>query len=102
MNGSQVQSFEPQTDKSFKRTVEFDIGAWYHARVINLPGDRVFVIGGSPDQQCSSTSNSVMELTKNPITGQRERTDITPMHQARAKFGVAVYPKFSQIFVAGG
>ena len=41
-------------------------------------------------------------MKKDPSIGERSKVAMTNMYTARASFGIAVYPNFSQIFVAGG
>lgn len=65
-------------------------------KTISLPGDRVFVIGGSKDISGSNCTNQTHEL----VDGKFESR--TNMWINRAAFGCAVYPNFSQIFIAGG
>lgn len=54
LENNQIVSMEPLTDKSFRKRVQFDLntlndGVIGHTRVIHLPGDRLFVIGGALD-----------------------------------------------------
>lgn len=57
-----VFSLEPQSDKSFVQTEEYDVAKsfqeshTYLPRVISLPNDRVFIIGGASDISCKNTS----------------------------------------------
>jgi N-acetylneuraminic acid mutarotase len=63
---------------------------------MSLPGNKVFVLGGAKDIACTTTSNQTLEI----VDGQMQAR--APMWTARAAFGCAVYPNFSQIFIAGG
>jgi len=65
-------------------------------KTISLPGNRVFVIGGSKDISGNSCTNQTYEL----VDGKFEQR--ANMWINRAAFGCAVYPNFSQIFIAGG
>jgi len=70
LNGSKIMGYEPQTDKSFKQTEELDLNLFgtglFQSKIINLPGDRLFVLGGASEVNCSKTSNKAYELIKNP------------------------------------
>jgi len=66
------------------------------SRCVSLPGDRVFVLGGASTIDCEQVYKSTFEL----VDGQM--VDKAPMWTGRAGFGCAVYPNFSQIFIAGG
>lgn len=102
-----ILSYVPLSNKSFQQAEEYDLSdlnesKLFLSRVISLPSDRLFVIGGATDIQCTSTHKQAIELIKDPITGKRSKIYRTSMHQSRASFGISVYPNFSQIFVAGG
>lgn len=103
-----IYGYSPLVDKTFQKFEEFDCTATnssethpYLSRCISLPDDRIFVIGGSSDMNCSSTTKQTVEIVKEQ-TGQRSKVVRANMYQSRAAFGIAVYPNFSQIFVAGG
>jgi hypothetical protein len=61
-----------------------------------LPGDRIFIIGGSRDTSGKDTLKDCFEI----ISGLKQPR--AGMFTARSNFGCAVYPNFSQIFIAGG
>lgn len=102
-----IYGFEPLSDKKFIQTEEFDCQDPnethpFLSRCISLPDDRLFLIGGATDINCTATTKQTVELVKDPITGKRSKVSRAAMYQSRAAFGIAVYPNFSQIFVAGG
>jgi hypothetical protein len=66
------------------------------SRCVSLPGNRVFVIGGASTIDCESVYKNTYEYTNG------EMVEKAPMWTGRAGFGCAVYPNFSQIFIAGG
>lgn len=56
-----IYGFEPLSDKSFKKFEEFDCNDKDEthpllSRCISLPDDRIFIIGGASDINCTSTS----------------------------------------------
>jgi N-acetylneuraminic acid mutarotase len=65
-------------------------------RAIALPNGRTFVIGGSRDVNSATTVKSTKEIIDGKLV------DRAPMWVARSGFGLAVYPNYSQIFIAGG
>ena len=65
-------------------------------RVVSLPNNRTFVIGGSRDVHGATPEKTTHEL----VNGKLEER--ASMWIARSSFGLAVYPNFSQIFIAGG
>lgn len=65
-------------------------------RVVALPNSRAFVVGGSRDVHGSTPVKTTYELVEGKL---EERAQ---MWIARSSFGLAVYPNFSQIFIAGG
>lgn len=65
-------------------------------RVVALPNQRAFVIGGAKDVNGATPVKSTHEL----VDGRLEER--AQMWIARSAFGLAVYPNFSQIFIAGG
>ena len=96
-----IQGYEMMSDKSFKVCCENDMaieGAapTFLQRVISLPNDRVFMVGGSSDVNCSNTKKDTYEMVKDPVTSKRKAEVRTQMWQPRAAFGIAVYPNFSQ------
>ena len=94
-----IYGFSPLVDKSFQKFEEFDSTDssethLFLSRCISLPDDRVFVIGGSSDMNCSSTTKQTVEVVKDE-NGQRSKVVRANMYQSRAAFGIAVYPNFS-------
>ena len=65
-------------------------------RVVTLPTNRAFVIGGSSDVNGAQPCKTTYEL----VDGKLEER--ASMWIARSAFGLAVYPNFTQIFIAGG
>lgn len=65
-------------------------------KVVSLPNKRTFVIGGAKDINSSETVKDTYEI----VDGQAVKK--ASMWNARSSFGLAVYPNFSQIFIAGG
>lgn len=65
-------------------------------RVVALPNGRTFVIGGAKDVHGAQAVKYTHEL----VDGKCEEK--SSMWIARSAFGLAVYPNFSQIFIAGG
>ena len=53
------------------------------------------MIGGAIDAQCTNTVKNTVELVKDSTTGKRSVVARSDMWQARAAFGIAVYPNFS-------
>ena len=66
------------------------------SRIVSLPGDRVFVIGGAQNIDGDNSCKETYELS-GPNLVQK-----SSMWTPRSGFGCAVYPNHSQIFVAGG
>jgi len=104
---NKVYSYAPNEDKSFKVTEEYDLNngdqsSYFLHRIISLPNDKIFIIGGASDDKATITKKDTYELVKDPVTGIRTVVQKANMWQSRAAFGIAVYPNFSQIFVAGG
>jgi len=66
------------------------------SRCVSLPGNRVFVIGGASTIDSESVFKNTYEYTNG------EMVEKAHMWTGRAGFGCAVYPNFSQIFIAGG
>ena len=65
-------------------------------RVVSLPTGRSFVIGGAKDVHGANALKTTHEI----VDGNLEEK--AQMWIARSAFGLAVYPNFSQIFIAGG
>jgi len=63
---------------------------------VSIPGNRIFVIGGSQDIECNVVHKTTYEVADGQLV---ERAS---MWNARAGFGCAIYPNYSQIFIAGG
>lgn len=59
------------------------------------------MIGGAADIQCAKTFQTNHEVVTDEL-GQSKMIEKAKMLIARAAFGCAVYPNYSQIFVAGG
>ena len=61
------------------------------------PGWRMFVIGGAIDVQSTEAVREVVELKEVPNGGddKMEVLKMQDMYQARAAFGVAIYPNFT-------
>lgn len=66
------------------------------SKVIGLPGDRIFVIGGSRDSSGRDAVKGCTEI----VNGLKHAK--TAMFLGRTNFGCAVYPNFTQIFITGG
>ncbi len=64
--------------------------------MIGLPGDRMFTIGGSRDINGKDTVKDCTEIT------DKQRVVRASMFTSRSNFGCAIYPNFTQIFIAGG
>lgn len=75
---------------------------FFLSKIVNLPNDRIFVIGGSEDLSCKKSFNSVFEMVLNKSSNQYEMVAKQNMLISRAAFGCVVYPNFTQIFVCGG
>ena len=65
-------------------------------RVVALPNGRAFVIGGARDVNGAQPVKTTQELVEGSLEEKAQ------MWIARSSFGLAVYPNFSQIFIAGG
>lgn len=68
-------------------------------KAVAMPTGRIFVIGGSHDIHCKQTTKSTLEVFPGTNQSNIERCN---MFTARASFGCAIYPNFTQIFIAGG
>jgi len=66
-------------------------------RVVALPNGRTFVIGGARDVHGAQAVKLTQELMEDGKLEEKAQ-----MWIARSAFGLAVYPNFSQIFIAGG
>lgn len=66
------------------------------SRVVALPGDRVFVIGGAQNIDGDNACKETFELQQGNFVPKAS------MWTGRSGFGCAVYPNYSQIFIAGG
>lgn len=85
-------NLEFQVDEIFR----FNGGPQYFlSKIINLPNDRIFLIGGAEDLSCKKSFNSVFEMTLNSATNQFEMVPKANMLISRAAFGCVVYPNFS-------
>ena len=69
---------------------------YFMYRVVTLPNNRAFVIGGSRDVHGAQAVKTTHELVDGALEEKAQ------MWIARSAFGLAVYPNFSQIFIAGG
>ena len=97
VRNSQVVKCTPMTNGKMKEeSMPFLINDVHGYKVVGLPGERVFQIGGSEGANGLAASKQCYEL----VDGQKVAK--TPMFTARSNFGCAVYPNFSQIFIAGG
>ena len=65
--------------------------------MVGLPGERMYAIGGSHSINGRDAVKECYEIQPNGTKIQR-----ASMFTARSNFGCAVYPNFSQIFIAGG
>lgn len=70
-----IFGLSPLVDKSFQKFEEFDCTDQNEthpvlSRCISLPDDRIFVVGGSSDMNCSSTTKQTIEIVKDE-TGKR-------------------------------
>lgn len=65
-------------------------------KVVSLPTKRTFVIGGAKDINSTETVKDTYEV----VDGKLEKR--ANMWNARSSFGLAMYPNFTQIFIAGG
>jgi hypothetical protein len=45
---------------------------FFLSKIVNLPNDRIFVIGGSEDLSCKKSFNSVFEMVLNKASNQYE------------------------------
>ena len=75
---------------------------YFLSKIVNLPNDRVFLIGGAEDLSCKKSFNTCFELALNKQTNHFELVQKQNMLISRAAFGCIVYPNFTQIFVCGG
>ena len=75
---------------------------FFLSKIVNLPNDRVFLIGGAEDLQCKKSYSTMYEFVLNKETNKYEQVLKSSMLISRAAFGCIVYPNFSQIFVCGG
>jgi len=73
-----VDGFELMQDKSFRSSLEHDIMTSaendkpnFLNRIISLPNDKIFMIGGASDVQSSQTQKDTIEFVKDPETGKR-------------------------------
>jgi len=73
----------------------------FHNKVIATSMDRVYVIGGSADMNCSSPTDQTLLLRTNE-NGVVDQSRVKSMNMARGNFGCALYPTGAQIFVIGG
>lgn len=71
-------------------------------KIVNLPSERVFMIGGSDDLSSKKTYNTLFEFIFNKTTGVYDMVQKANMLIARSAFGCIVYPNNTQIFVCGG
>ena len=92
-----ITSYTPDTSLTFKSNeVTAQLTENFMYRVVSLPSGRVFVIGGAKDINGQQTLKDTHEV----VDGQFNK--MASMWISRAAFGVAVYPNFTQIFIAGG
>lgn len=94
---SRVARCVPDTDLKFHHMK--DQGIFVETlmyKVVSLPSNRTFVIGGSKDINSSETVKSTFEIVEGNLQPRAS------MWNARSSFGLAVYPNYSQIFIAGG
>jgi len=59
------------------------------SRCVSLPGDRVFILGGALNIDCSEVYKTNYELKDDNLIEK------APMWAGRAGFACAVYPNFS-------
>ena len=86
--------FEPLNNKTFKQQeMKLNLPQIYLNRLICLPMDRIFLIGGATDIQCTNTKWDTIELVQDGE--ERKMTPKANMWTKRAAFGVAVYPNSS-------
>lgn len=64
-------------------------------KVVNLPTNKVFIIGGAQDISCKTTFNQMTEIVYNETSRMNELVPRANMIHSRAAFGCAVYPNFS-------
>ncbi len=91
-------NYEFKTEEILK----FNDNMFFLSKVVNLPNDRIFLIGGAEDLQCKKSFNTMYELIYNKETNKYEQVLKANMLLSRAAFGCIVYPNYSQIFVCGG
>ena len=65
-------------------------------RVVSLPTGKAFVIGGAKDVYGAQPLKTTYEIENGQLVEKAQ------MWIARSAFGLAVYPNFSQVFIAGG
>ena len=95
-NSAVVKCTPMDNGKMKEEAMPFLINDVHGYKVVGLPGERVFQIGGSACANGRDASKQCFEL----VEGQK--VPKTQMFTARSNFGCAVYPNFSQIFIAGG
>lgn len=98
--GNHIYKYQIMDDKTAKKTLEYNLDQLasisYNAKkakVIGLPNEKLFVIGGSVDASGMTSSNKMTELVKDPH-GNRTAYECAQMHSIRSDFAVAVYPNF--------
>jgi len=84
-------SLEFKVEDVFK----FQDSQFFLNKIVNLPNDRIFVIGGAEDFNCKKAFNTVFELQLNNSTNNYELVPKANMLLARAAFGCVVYPNFT-------
>ena len=67
----------------------------YLSKIVNLPNDRIFMIGGAEDIMCKKSYSSTFEIAWNKETNHYESIPKQSMAMTRAAFGCIVYPNYS-------
>jgi hypothetical protein len=91
-------NLEFQVDEIFR----FNGPQYFLSKIVNIPNDRIFLIGGAEDLSCKKSFNTVFEMALNQASNSYEMVPKANMLLSRAAFGSVVYPNYSQIFVCGG
>jgi hypothetical protein len=84
---------KPQLEFNQQAIHQFDQGTqFFLSKVVNLPNDRVFLIGGAEDLNCRKSFNTMYEFVWNQEQNKYEMVQKANMQLARAAFGCVVYP----------
>lgn len=96
-SANRVTRCVPDENLSFRKEIEQGtmLDSFMY-RVVSLPSGKAFVIGGAKDVHGALPLKTTYEI----VNGQCEER--AQMWIARSAFGLAVYPNFSQVFIAGG